>query len=209
MSFCYLAIPFLVANIIGNSGALRRCTQAKIKNSARHLCNRCAMVNRMSSSLPIWQDVVSMFKTSVWSSISRWQTPSRRMSIVSVCSLSFAILANLFLIGLFKIVLSIQVVLVVLVKWVWRLHSLLTMTMRSCESILCYLDIRFLMFFPLCLQVRFETRFALSSFNSVPGIEREGTPCVLLVYSYLYLFSLYPFSFFLVLLFAILRADEP
>jgi ATP-dependent RNA helicase DDX23/PRP28 len=58
--------------IYNGSGVQRHCTLERTRNNERHLCNRCAVVNQMFWLPPIWQDVVSMCKTSVLLSISRW-----------------------------------------------------------------------------------------------------------------------------------------
>ena len=70
------------------SGALRRCTQARTKSSEKPPCNHCARAMQISWSRQILQAVVSMYKMSVWSSITRWPTLSRPMSTVLVGLLS-------------------------------------------------------------------------------------------------------------------------
>lgn len=66
------------------SGAQPLSTRAKTRSSEKPLCRHCGQEMRTSLSLPILLVVVSMFRTLVWSSITRCRTPSRPTCIVLV-----------------------------------------------------------------------------------------------------------------------------
>ena len=83
------AIPAYLDRLLTDicSGALRRCTLARIKNSEKPPCNHCARAMQTSWLLQTSRVVVSMYRMSAWSSITRWPTQSRHMSTVLVCHL--------------------------------------------------------------------------------------------------------------------------
>lgn len=77
------------------SGTPLRCTPARTKNSEKPRCRLCVRATQTFLSPPIWPVVVLMYRTSLWLSTSRWQTPSRHMFIVSV-SANFSTVTNTF-----------------------------------------------------------------------------------------------------------------
>lgn len=111
----YVSLPFhrLITYwfilLSSHSGTRQLSIQARIKNNEKPRSTRSEQERTMYSSQPISQVVVSMYRTSLWSSIIKCQTRSRR---------TFTGLVGL----------------VVRVRLVWRSLSLVTQMRISCMS---------------------------------------------------------------------------
>ena len=71
-------------DILGYSGALRRCIPARTKSSEKLPCNLCGLVTLTFLWPQTLLVAVSTCRTSAWSSTTRWPTPLRHMFTVLV-----------------------------------------------------------------------------------------------------------------------------